>query len=92
MGQRRPAVEPQLVCCFVVQGGSGGEVGEVGGCSAELIPQRGRGIACETHSAGLAKDCPVDTFGTAILSRCVGGSDNMVDAKRSTPLFHGIGD
>ncbi len=40
---------------------------------------------------GLAKDCAVDTFSMAILSGCIGGSDNMVDTKRGTPIFHGIG-
>jgi hypothetical protein len=75
----------------VVQGGSGGEVGEVGGCSAELVPQRGGGIAREAHGTGLAKDCPVHAFSTAILSGCVGRCDNMVDAERGTPIFRRIG-
>ena len=43
------------------------------------------------HRAGFAQDCAVDSFGAAILSGCVWGSDCMGDAKGGTPVSHGIG-
>jgi hypothetical protein len=41
---------------------------------------------------GLSEDGVVYTFHMTILSRGIGGSDNVIDTERETPFMHGSRD
>ena len=54
VGERRSLAKPGLIGSFVIEGGHGSEVGEVGGRGAELVPEGHWGMACQPHGTSFA--------------------------------------
>ena len=82
---------PKFIRCLAAECRHCGEVIEVSRGYAELIPEGGGGIAGQPHGSSLPKDHLMDTFGITILSRCIGGSDEVINTVRKAPRCHGVG-
>ncbi len=54
VGEQRSSAEPGLIGSFVIEGGRGGEVGEVGGHGTELVPEGHWGMPCQPHGMSFA--------------------------------------
>ena len=88
--QRGDMSKPEFIGGAAFVGRSGGEVREVRSGEEELVPEKSRGIACESHGAGLPVDRPVETFYPSIVSGRIGGGCLVFDAEGVAPCGHGF--
>ncbi len=77
--QGRSPVVPEFIRCLAAKCRCCGEIGEISRSNTELIPEGGRCVAGQPYGPGFPKDRPMDMFGTTILGRHIGGSDEVVD-------------
>jgi hypothetical protein len=68
MGEGGAASIPQFIRGFAIQRRRRGEVREIGGSDAELIPKGGWRIARQSHRPGFSEDRPMNAFRVTILS------------------------
>ena len=85
------APEPEFIGSAALVGRGGSEIREVRSSEEEFVPEKSRGVARESHGAGLPVDRPVETFSPSIVRRRIGGSRLVVDAEGAAPRGHGFG-
>ena len=85
------ASEPEFIGGAALIGCGGSEIREV--CSSEeaFVPEKSRGVACESHGTGLPVDRSVEAFYSSIVCRRIGGCRLVVDAEGAAPRGHGFG-